>query len=209
MTDHVAAACPTCSPAARTAHEVLKPGGRTTVRCVDCGHVHKTRIEEDREVTVDVVVSQDGESFPTTVEAPAEETVAVGEEFVVETETAIVTARITDVQVDDQRRGDSASVEDVETLWTRDVGNVAVNATVHPRSDGRAPPQSRSVDVHVPGDFEFEVGGEVSIGDDRLVVEGIVLRDTAVGYDHEQLDYEGDSAAAKDVKRLYAREQDR
>ena len=89
--ERVAAVCPSCSPDAETVHEVLKPGGQATVRCTECSHVHKTTIEREREVPLDVVVSQDGESFPATVDAPAEEQIAVGEEFIVDTEEAILT----------------------------------------------------------------------------------------------------------------------
>jgi len=201
--ERVAAACPSCSPDAETVHEVLSSGGgRVTVRCTECSHVHKTQIEREEDVERDVVVSQDGESFTATAEAPPSETVAVGEEFVLETPEAIMVVRITDLQLGDEVREEEARVEDVETFWTRAVDNVRVNVTVNP-DDGREE-ESKSVKVDVPGDFEFEVGASEEFGDEKFRVKSIALRDDAVGYDFDPLSEDGDTAVAKDVKRVYA-----
>ncbi|MFB6108691.1 MAG: HVO_0476 family zinc finger protein [Haloplanus sp.] len=202
--ERVALACPSCSPTEATAHEVLKPGGQVTVRCTDCDHVHKERYDPPREVPVDVVVSQDGDSLSTTVDAPAEESVAVGEEFVVDAPEAIMQVRITSVELDGDRRVEEAPIEEVATLWTRVVDNVRVNATVHP-NDGRRD-ESRSVTMSVPGDHEFVVGEEESFGDEEFEVVGIQVRDDAVGYRFDKFDHEGDAVFAKDAKRVYGRD---
>jgi len=207
VSERVAATCPSCSPDIETVHEVLKPGGQVTVRCTECDHVHKTTVEEDEAVTRDVIVSQDGESFSATVDAPPEETVAVGEEFVLDAEEAILTVRITSLELGEQRRADEAVVEDVETFWTRAVDNVSVDATIHPKEGTGNREDTRSVEVFVPGDHEFAVGGVEEHGEEEFVVEGIVVRDDAEGYQFDKLDYEGDAAIAKDVKRLYGRDQ--
>jgi uncharacterized Zn finger protein len=202
--DRVALACPSCTPTATTVHEVLKPGGHVTVRCTDCGHVHKERYDPPREAQLDVVVSQGDESLTTTVDAPAEETVAHGEEFVVDTPEAIMQVRITAIELDGDQRVEEATVEDVSTLWTRAVDNVRVNATIHP-NDGRRD-ESRSVAVSVPGDHEFVVGETVEFADEEFEITGIQVRDDAPEYRFEKLDHEGDSVFAKDVKRLYGRD---
>lgn len=200
--ERVAATCPSCSPDVETVHEVLSEGGgQVTVRCTECSHVHKTKIEQEKEVERDVVVSQDGESFTATAEAPPEETVAVGEEFVLETPEAIMVVRITDLQLGGEKRTDEAKVEDVETFWTRAVDNVRINVTVNP-SGGRRD-ESRSHAIDVPGDYEFEVGKTEEFGDEEFEVKSIALRDDAVGYHFNPLGEEGDSAVAKDIKRLY------
>ncbi|CCQ34433.1 zinc finger protein [Halorhabdus tiamatea SARL4B] len=196
--------CPACSPDLETVHEVLKDGGQATVRCTECDHVHKTALPEAQTVQRDVVVSQDGESFKATTEPPAEETLAVGEEFLLETEEAIMTVRITSLELD-EGRVEEAQTEDVETIWTRAVGNVSVNATIHPKSGARD--ETRSEQLHVPGDYEFVVGQTDDLGDLSFTVEGIHLRDDAVGYQHEKLDHGGDKAFAKDVNRLYLRDE--
>jgi uncharacterized Zn finger protein len=203
--ERVAAVCPSCSPGAETVHEVLKPGGQATVRCTECGHVHKTTVEREREVPLDVVVSQDGESFPATVDAPADERVAVGEEFVVDTEAAIMLVRVTAIDLGEDRRVEEAVVEDAETVWTRAVDNVSVNVTVHP-NDGRRD-ESRSLKLQVPGDYEFTVGESETFGEEEFTVTGVHLRGDAEGYRFDKLDHEGDTAFAKDAKRVYARDE--
>ena len=201
----VAVPCPSCSPGAETVHEVLKEGGQATVRCTECGHVHKTQIKKQETVERDVVVSQDGESFSATADAPPDEEVAVGEEFVLETEEAIMVVRITSLELPGDQRVDSAPVRDVDTIWTRAVDNLTVNVTIHPK-DGRRE-DTRSVKISVPGDEEFRVGETREFADEEFTIEGIYVREDATGYYHNKLDHDGDMAIAKDVKRLYARDE--
>jgi len=201
----VAVTCPSCSPDVELVHEVIKPGGQATVRCTDCEHVHKTRLPEPKTSTKKVIVSQDGDSTSTTVEAPADEEIAVGEEFIVDTDEAILTVRITSLEVGTEQRADSAPVNEVETIWTRVVDNVRTDVTMHPH-DGRHD-ATRSIEMYVPGDYEFTVGEEEKAGDDRFTVTGLQVREDARGYGFAKLDHEGDMAFAKDLKRVYAREE--
>ena len=204
QTERVPVPCPSCSPEQETVHEVLRPGGQATVRCTECSHVHKTTIPETQTVERDVVISQEGESFSSNVEVPAEETLAVGEEFLVETDEAIMTARITSLELDAGRR-DEATAKDVQTIWSRAVGNVSVAVTAHPKSG--AGDETRSFKLQVPGDYEFVVDETEELGGEEFTVEGIYLREDAHGYDYDKLDYTGDTAVAKDIKRLYVRDE--
>ena len=202
--ERVPVACPACSPEVETVHEVLKDGGDVlTVRCTECGHTHKAEVEEQRTERRDVIVSQDGESFSTTAEPPVDEELAVGEEFVVDTEEALMTVRITSLEVGDGRQ-QTARAGDVDTIWTRAVDNVTVPVTVNPTGQERD--ETRSVDVMVPGDDEFVVGETYSFGDEEFTVKNIHIREDAYdhGYDFAKLDFDGDSARAKDIQRLYA-----
>ena len=196
--------CPACSPDIETVHEILKSGGHVTVRCTECDHVHKETLPDDTTVQRDVIVSQDGESFTAQVDVPEGEQLAVGEEFLLETEAAVVSARITSLETDDGRTED-APVEDVGTIWSRAVGNVAVNVTMHPK-DGRHD-ETESFKLQVPGDYEFTVGETEQFGDEEFTVEGIHVRDDATGYEHEKLDFDGDMVFAKDINRLYVRDE--
>ncbi|MDL5362011.1 HVO_0476 family zinc finger protein [Halalkalicoccus sp. NIPERK01] len=196
----VALVCPSCSPDEETVHEVLKPGGQATVRCTACGHTHKTRIEEETEADLDVIVSQDDESFSASAEVPEHEELAVGEEFVLDTEEAILLVRITSIELDEDRRVESAYGEEIRTLWTRAVDNVSVNLTVHPNENRE---ESRSVKLGVPGDHEFTVGEREEMAGEEFVVTGIHVKRDATGYDRDKFDFDGDSVPAKDVKRLY------
>jgi len=199
----VALVCPACSPEMETVHEVLAEGGRATVRCTECDHVHKATTDDDTEIERTVVVSQSGESTTTTVEGPADERVQVGEEFVVETDDALLVARITDIQVGTEERTDSALMDDVETIWSRAVDNVTVNVTLHPESGD----DTRGIEVQVPGDYEFEVGSTEELAGAEFTVEGMHVRENAVGYPAGKLDRGGDAAEAKDLKRIYARDE--
>lgn len=196
--------CPACSPGIETVHEILKPGGHVTVRCTDCDHVHKEQLPEDDTLQRDVVVSQDGDSFSARVDVPEDEALSVGEEFLLETDAAVVTARITSLETTEGRTED-APAETVETIWSRAVGNVSVNVTMHPK-DGRHD-DTESFKLQVPGDFEFVVGETEQFGDEEFTVEGIHVRDDAHGYEHEKLDFDGDMVFAKDINRLYVRDE--
>ncbi len=202
--EHVGLPCPACSPDIETVHEVLKPGGHVTVRCTECDHIHKETLPDDTTLQRDVVVSQDGESFKAQVDVPEGEQLAVGEEFLLETEEAVVSARITSLETDEGRT-EEAPVEAVGTIWSRAVGNVAVNVTMHPK-DGRHD-ETESFKLQVPGDYEFTVGETEQFGDEEFTVEGVHVRDDAEGYQHEKLDFDGDMVFAKDINRLYVRDE--
>lgn len=201
--DRLPADCPACAPSGVTDHEVLSPGGGSlTVRCSECGHVHKVQPERERVATVDVIVSQGGEAVPTTVELPADQRLAVGEEFVLESDEVLSTVRVTALELDGQRRRERATAEAVETVWTRAVDNVGVDVTIHP-GDG---PRSESVSAryYLPGEYELEVGATVELEDDDLEIDAIVVRDDATGYDRDRYDHAGDVVLAKDATRVYA-----
>jgi len=196
--------CPACSPDIETVHEVLKPGGHVTVRCTECDHVHKEQLPEETTFQRDVVVSQDGESVTAQVDVPEAEQLSTGEEFLLETDEAVVTARITSLETSEGRT-EEAPVETVDTIWSRAVGNVSINVTMHP-NDGRHD-ETESFKLRVPGDYEFVVGETEQFGEEEFIVEGIHVRDDAHGYEHEKLDFDGDMVFAKDINRLYVRDE--
>lgn len=203
--DRVPTTCPSCSPDLETVHEVLtvtEGGGTVTVRCSECSHVHKIQPEQEREVTLDVVVSQEGESFAANVTTPEGERIETGDEFILETDEVLSTVRVTSLELDGQKRREAADVEDIETVWTREVDNVAVNVTVHPQDGSRN--DSRSITVHVPGDYEFEVGATEEFGDDEFEIDAFVVRKDASGYHRDRYEEPGDTVLAKDAKRVYA-----
>lgn len=201
-TSRVPADCPACG--SETVHELLKPGGHATVRCTECDHTHKTELTEPEATEVDVIVSQDGESWPTTTTAAPDEAFAVGDEFVAETSEAIQQVRVTSVEVADGR-AETATAETAETVWTRSVDNVGVDLTIHP-NDGRNR-ESRSEKLYVPGEYEFAVGATETFGDEEVEIVGVHVRDDADGYPFDKADSEGQSVFAKDVKRVFARDQ--
>jgi len=202
--ERVALPCPSCSPSLETVHEVLSTGGgNATVRCTQCEHVHKEQLPNERTVERKVVVSQDGESFTATVDVPAAETLAKGEEFIVETDEAIMEARITDLQVGAEKRAVRAEADDVNTIWARAVDNVSVDVTVNPENGRHDETEGHT--LYLPGDHEFTVGEIERFGDTEFTVKSILIREDAYnhGYEHEKLEREGDMAFAKDIQRVY------
>ena len=205
-TERVAAVCPACSPETPTVHELLRPGGRATVRCGDCGHVHKAELERERTIERRVIVSQDGDSFEAYGEMPPDERVVAGEEFLLETDEAIFEVRVTGLELVSGGRSKAADAAEVKTVWTRAVGNVSVDLTLHARDDRQG--GSRSLKIQVPGDEEFVVGETHEYGEESFTVESIIVREAALSdYPFEHLKHAGDAVLAKDVKRLYARDE--
>jgi len=206
--ERVAVACPGCSPEEPTVHEVISSGGGLfTVKCSECGHVHKEEPPRQETVERTVVVSQEGESTTATLDMPADESVSVGEEFVVDTEEAILGVCVTAIEVGPERRVESATPREIETIWTRAVDNVTVDVTLHPKDGRGRRDETRSLEVPVPGDEAFVVGESRTFGEERFTVEGLVVRKDAAGYPNRKLDRRADSVPAKDLARVYARDE--
>jgi len=201
-TDRVAVPCPSCSPGTETTHEVLNEGGHLTVRCSACGHVHKATIEEEPTVERRVIVSQDGDSFEAYGDMNPDEELQRGDEFLLETDEAIFQVRITTLELAEGGRTPRADATEVKTVWTRAVGNVSVDLTLHP-GDG-SHDSSRSVKIQVPGDEEFVVGETSRYGDEEFTVQQVIVRDDVYDYKFQRLEKPGDAVLAKDVKRVYA-----
>lgn len=203
--DQLAVTCPACSPGVETVHEVLSPGGQPTVRCHECGHVHATSAGwSPPSRPVRTIVSQADESIAATVDVPEGVVLERGDRFVVETDEAVYSVELTSIEDADGRRHDRLGVDRIETLWTRDIGNVSVDVTVHPPP--RSGRSSHSVRLRLPGDEELVVGDEMSVDDEPVRVVGLLLRGEAVAAGAKRkLDDRGSSAPAMDLERVYAR----
>ena len=190
--------CPSCN--SRVRHEVLKSNGDATVRCGECGHVHKVHVSRDREVERRVVVSQGEDSFSTMLRVTPDEEVRVGDEFVVDCDEGVFGVEVTSIEVDsgsgtENDRVESAKAEDVETAWTRVIDNVEVPVTLHrDKSEGAA--ESRS--LWVPGDYLFVVGDDEQV--DGVTFEVTAFIDRTSG---DRFRLEGDDVLAKNTKRIY------
>lgn len=200
--DQVAVVCPACSPHQPTLHEALTNGAEPTVRCRECRHVHSARVESTaEEQAIRTIVSQGAESITATVELPADATAEVGQELVVETADAIYTVEVTSLEDDAGGRHDKLPIAETSTLWTRDVGNVAVDVTIHPPSNTTE--GSRSTVLRVPGDDAFTIGEEATVDGEPVRVHGIHLRQPTEADGLRKLNQPGDTALARDIARLY------
>ena len=81
-----------------------------------------------------------------------------------------------------------------------------MNLTLHPKEGSGD--ESRSVRIQVPGDEEFIVGTTHEYGSEEFSVERILIREDATEHEREDYERNGDVVPAKDIKRLYARDED-
>ncbi|MDY6775328.1 MAG: HVO_0476 family zinc finger protein [Halobacteria archaeon] len=188
--------CPACG---RTPHVVLKEDSQATVKCTECGHVHKVKVQKPETVERRVVVSQGEDSFSTRSPMESDEFIQVGDEFVLESDEGIFGVEVTSVEVTEEdtqgtettKRVESATADEVETVWTRTVDNVNVDVTVHSEGD------SEGTKVRLPGDYSVVVG-------ETLDIDGRSYEITAfITDDGTRLRYEGDDVEAKNAKRVY------
>ena len=198
--------CPACSPEQVQVHDVLASGGDATVRCRECGHVHKTQLPDPSTISVRTVVSIGEESARTTAEVPQDETLAVGEEFVIDLEDGPAGVRITSLELAEGVRTDRATAPSIRTIWTRAIDNVAVDATIHPADGSREGTVGETYSL--PGDTTLRVGGSIPDLDDAVRIVSLHLREDALGYNGRKLTDRNAEAPAKDVDRLYARRTD-
>lgn len=196
--------CPACSPHEEQVHEVLSTGGHETVRCRTCDHVHKVQLGDGSTVRVRTVISFGEESERTSVSVPTDEVLAIGEEFVADCDDGPVGVRITSLERPDGTRTSSSKSTDIGTIWARAIDNVAVRATIHPGDGSHDGTVSET--YYLPGDETLTVGESIPHLDEAVTIEGLVLREDAVAHDRAKLQAHGDTASAKDVKRLYAQQ---
>jgi Uncharacterized archaeal Zn-finger protein len=185
--------CPACS--SEEPHEVLKTNGQATLRCLACDHVHKRRMRQPSTVELRVVVSQGKESFSTLTTVREDETVEVGEEFVLEAEQGVFGVEVTSVELEeegDNRRVEKAGAGEAGTVWTRVIDNVTVPVTLHDDDD------TVSRRMTVPGDYDFVVGDRETADGDDFVVTAFVDRRTG-----DRFRIEDDDVQAKNAKRVY------
>lgn len=189
----VTAACPDCGE--DTIHEVLhgtagsRGGGLTldaTVRCEDCGRVHRTTVREAPHVDVPVVISHGGTSRRARVQLAEDEEVSVDEALIVEG----VNTRITGIETKELRRVEDALVSDVKTLWVKEFEELAIGFAINLGH------KTITKTLSAKPEDEFSVGDEHLFGRLRVTVHAIKT--------HERLLKRG-SAEAQDIVRVFAK----
>ncbi len=181
--------CPSCSPDTPVTHIVLKNGIEALLQCMECSTVH--RHKKPREIGVKVIVSKEDKSFQTT--AMLSGTVKIGDEFIVDDESTGEThlIQVTSIEVGNTRKK-SARVEDIKTIWGRDIDEVTVKISL---------PQGRithSIEMKVDGNKEFIIGEKLRLNHKEVKIKQIKLRKG--GFKREQ----GMKVAAKYIQRIYA-----
>jgi len=162
--------CPECGEL--TEHVTVKLGREHLVRCEACGTVHPQQLERTRLSSLRVIVSAPEGSARRTIELPAEDLLAVGDEILVDDGVdEVVMVEVTSIELAGGGREERATAGEVKTLWTRAVDEVVVKVSVQRRG------RTTSIDVPARGDEPF-AGGEVRTADGkRYRVEKIRVRD--------------------------------
>lgn len=183
--------CPECS--SRTAHEVLKGrmgakrGGmlECTVKCNDCGFVHKDRLDVPKERDVPVVVSDEKNSYKTSIPLAENDHLEVGDEILLEEYPIIITS----IETDEKRVNDCA-VKDILTIWAKRFDKVKMGLAIN-----RGPTTTSTYFWAAP-DEEFSVGDMVTISGTDVVIIRIKTRMGTV---------RGGTVEARNAVRLYGR----
>ncbi len=180
--------CDSCKE--EVVHEQITPS-KNLFRCENCGSV--IEVTPVKKVEIRAIISMDDISEKGKVDLPRSEIIQKGQEIVVETDIGYRIGEITSIELENGKRVEIASAEDVKTLWLRDVGEVKVRISLHKGS------VTTPYEIFTSGEAEFSVG-------EILPVEGRNYRITRIKLiNGGLLKKNGRSAKAKEIKRIYAR----
>ena len=182
--------CPECS--SRTAHEVLK--GRMgakrgavlecTLKCNDCGFVHKDKLDVPKERDVPLIVSDENNSYKTSIPLAENDHIEVGDEILLEEYPIIITS----IESNGKRVND-CTVSDILTLWAKRFDKVKVGIAIN------RGPTTTSIYFWAAPDEEFSVGDVVTVSGNNIAIIRIKTAwGTARG-----------AVKARNVSRLYGR----
>ncbi|MHB8605714.1 MAG: HVO_0476 family zinc finger protein [Thermoplasmatota archaeon] len=184
--------CPDCGE--ETLHRVLHGklgtrGGYTldaTVECSECGRIHPTVVREPGDVTFPVIVSERAESVRTSMTLPAGDILELDDRLVIDGHEV----RVTGLETKANRRVESATAEELLTLWTTKHEKLVVKWTINMNKKTIS-----KETIALPTD-EFHVGDEQTFGRLRITIHGIKLADKML---------RRGSAAAEDIRRIFAK----
>jgi uncharacterized Zn finger protein len=187
--------CPSCSPEEEVGHEVLKEGQSPLVRCLECGQVHAAKIKAPKSVSLRVVVSKMDVSNTYKTELDSETVLQVDNELVIDDEETGVVVPILITALDaGGKRVQVARAGDAETIWGRAIDEITVKFSAQSGIE-----KTEVIEKRVPGDYEFVVGAEEKVGNKRLFITKIKVRDGVFR------SRKGDVVLAKYVKRIFAK----
>ena len=187
--------CPSCSPKEEVGHQVLKEGQGALVRCLECGQVHPAKIKIPKASVLKVIVSKMDISRTYKIKLDSEIVLHVDDEMVVDDEEAEMVFLIMVTALDARGKWVKvAKAEDIKTIWGRYIDEVTVKFSAQSGTE-----QTEVIEKCVPGDYKFVVGAEEIVGNTRLFINKIKVRDG------EFRSRKGDIVLAKYVKRIFAR----
>lgn len=159
------------------------------MQCDGCGAVHKEK--KPKKVLVRVILSKGDRSIH--ARAMLSGTIRKDDELVIDDESTgeASLVRVTSIEAGDKRM-DSASAEDIKTIWARGIDEVVVKFAISHRET------TESVEMRVPGEREFVIGDKVEVNNRKLKIIRIKIRDG--GFKSRK----GVAIKAKNIKRIYA-----
>ncbi len=187
--------CPSCSPQEEVGHQVLKEGPSALVSCLECGQVHSAKIKTLKGSVLKVIVSKMDISRTYKIKLDSEIVLHVDDEIVIDDEDAEIVFPIVITALDaGEKRVKMAKAEDIKTIWGRYIDEVTVKFTAQSGTE-----KTEVIEKCFPGDYEFVVGAEEIVGNKRLFINKIKVRDG------EFRSKKGDIVLAKHVKRIFAK----
>jgi uncharacterized Zn finger protein len=182
--------CPACGEEAD--QEILSESRDLLIRCIRCGHVwHMEKERLPKPLFVKAIVSKEGESRICQIEFLPGDSCSVGDRLVAECGDDVSGVEVASIEAG-PRRLERAKVEEITTLWTREIEEVIVRVSVH---DGW---KTIPVTMECNGEEPFIVGEVYKAGGRRFKIAHIKLRTGAV------LRKEGWKTVASKIKRVYA-----
>ncbi len=179
--------CDTCKD--ETEHVLIREE-KGLYRCVECGTV--TQYFPEKEIRIKAIISTGAISRVGSVVLKELDIVEVGDEIVVDVGEGFRVGEVTAIELKDGRRTKFAEVKEISTVWLRDVSEVTVKFSLHKG------PVTTPYKMVTSGDTEFRVG-------ERVNIDNTVFRITRMKLiDGRLLKREGQSAKAKEIKRIYA-----
>jgi uncharacterized Zn finger protein len=177
--------CPDCGE--EQVHDVLSASaGEATVRCRECGRVHKAALKPAKRVDLPIIISRGQASERASVTLLEDEPVAVEDEFVAAGQQVQVRA----IDRLDGKRVASAVARDVATLWAIHFEEIMVKVAVNMGK------KTISKSVPVGPRDTFTVGDEFDLDRLRIYIHAIKTPTGTL--------YRG-TAEAKDITRIFAR----
>ncbi len=183
--------CPQCRDA--RGHEVLsgRGGGAgggfdCTVKCNECGFVHKSSIAPSKEVLVPLIVSDQEKSRKTTILLEEDDVLQVGEELLMEEYPVKITA----IEVDPNRRVERSEVPAITTIWCMRYDRLKIGLSVNRKRT------TTSVYFWVHPEEDISIGDIVNIGGEEIVITKIKTPYAA---------YSKGSMISEKISRLYGR----
>ncbi len=180
--------CDSCKE--ETTHVLINPS-KNLYKCEICGLA--SEFVPEKKVEIRAIISTDDKSERGKIVISRSENLYKGQEIVVETGDGFKIGEITSIELKNGKRVDFSSVDEIETVWLRDVGEVKVRISLHKGAI------TTPYEIFTSGEVEFRVGEVIPVEGRKYRITRIKLVNGGL------LKKDGKTAKAKEIRRIYAR----